>query len=142
MEVDKIFAILCLIAFSYGILYFYFTGRTALKCFPKLDLNKVKFRERNASGYSNKNWQSRIGGASNFLDVIIIESELWVKSPVLFAGIIHDLINRIRINQIQSLEKIGENVRIKFRNEENEMTEIVLTLKNPNKFIQILDQKD
>ncbi len=81
-----------------------------------------------------------MGGARNVLDIVVTDTELWLKSMVLFAGIgqQYDLLHKIPLNKIVKVEKIGRKVQIDFQTKAEEDKQVVLITKKPDALIQNL----
>jgi len=92
--------------------------------FPPLDQERVRYRDRAASGNSRRNLATKLGGASRALEVIVVDDELWIRTPypwrLLFTGAEFDLEHRGRLSEIDRTEEIrrflmGKGVRLTFR---------------------------
>jgi len=84
--------------------YYYSGGKGSEAAFKDLDLSKVKFREKGASGYSRKSIITEFGGASGLLDVIVTDTELYIKGtyPALtHIGTFNDLTRRVNLSDIR-----------------------------------------
>ncbi len=125
------------------IAYFLYSSKKALQIFPQLDLDKITFREKNASGYSTKSMITKMGGSNKMLDVIIVEDELWLTTTRLTAGIAnkYDLLHRIKGNNLGRVQKDGKKVVLRFKNSHQEPSEVILILKNPDTFIKQLKKQ-
>lgn len=142
MDFQHIFFLIWASVLIYIVVTFYVTGKNAMKIFPKLDTNKIIFRERNASGYSTKTKMTQMGGSNGLLDVIIVGEELWLTSFTFLAGIGErfDLLHRIRKKDVSKIKREKKRIKINFVNHENKEKEVVLILKNPDDFIQKLSR--
>ncbi len=109
--------------------------------FIGLSDQKILFRDKRGSGYSTKSNFTKIGGASNSLEVIILETELWLKASLWAMGMDHknknDLIHRIPMKNIKGVELIGKEIKLEFLTENEDPREIRLNLKNREEFIKI-----
>ncbi|MGB3848855.1 MAG: hypothetical protein WA958_02720 [Tunicatimonas sp.] len=133
--------ILIFIVFAIIILVgFYIMGKAALSVFPDIKTVNVKYRDLAASGYSTTSLVTKMGGARNVLDIVVTDTELWLKSMVLFAGIgqQYDLLHKIPLNKIVKVEKIGRKVQIDFQTKAEEDKQVVLITKKPDALIQNL----
>ena len=133
----NIFLVVWLVTMIGLIAYFLYSGKKALKIFPALKKNKISFREKNASGYSTKSLNTKMGGSNKLLDVIIVGDELWLTTFMLTAGIAkrYDLLHRIKKENIGRVQKDGKKVILRFKNSRQEPSEVVLLLKKPDVFI-------
>jgi hypothetical protein len=116
---------------------FYFGGKKAEAIFRDLDLSKVKFREKGASGYSQKSFRTRFGGANKVLDIIVTDTELCIKgiySPFSYLGMMNDLTHRFGLTNIRNIEQSSTEVELSFASGHN----IVLKLKDPQQFINAI----
>lgn len=115
-------------------------GTKALKIYPPIQLVEVIFREKRASGNSKKSFITKLGGAQNILDIIITNDELWIKTHALFASIAqtNDLLHKVKLSNITSIEKGKKTVIVSFYNQENNITTLELLLKNREKFVKII----
>jgi hypothetical protein len=101
------------------------------------------FSESGASGYSEKSFMTRIGGASRCLLVWASRSEFSVQSTFPFSVITYDYNNdlrhRIPVRNISSVERPSDSsVRVVFSDAEGAMHSLVLRLKRPDGLIAAL----
>ncbi|MDH4088933.1 MAG: hypothetical protein OEV74_04605 [Cyclobacteriaceae bacterium] len=117
---------------------FYDRGKKALSIFPHIDSVHVLYRDKTAFGYSTKSWQTKIGGASRSLDIVVTDKELWLKSFLLFAGITqqHDLLHKIPLNRITKVKENGPEITLDFRNEKGQSKQIVINTKDKIEFLK------
>lgn len=125
---------------------FFIRGRKAIEMFSDLDLLKVIYSEKNASGYSTKTFISRSGGASKVLQIIITDKELIVKTFLFLAYVAEkqDLLHRIPFENILKT-KIKKGVLfsklfIEFKDQNGKIKEIVLISRNNIQIKEILDK--
>lgn len=132
MTGGTIFFIIWLILAVFILTRLYVEGKKALSIFPDIGLVKIIFRDRTASGYSSKNWRTKIGGASNTLDVVVTDNELWTRSMILFAGIgqRYDLVHRIPLKKLVNVGDEGRQVRIEFSTDDGELKQIFVSTKD------------
>ena len=119
---------------------FYVGGRKAERMFAGLQLDTAKFREKGASGYSEKSIITKMGGASRVLDIIVTESELCVKgifSAFTYIGTKYDLSHRVPLEKITSASKHDGDVKVSFISREGKHS-IVLRLADPDGFLSAL----
>lgn len=125
---------------------FFIRGRKAIEMFSDLDLLKVIYSEKNASGYSTKTFISRSGGASKVLQIIITDKELIVKTFLFLAYVAEkqDLLHRIPFENILKTEiKKGvlfSKLFIEFKDQNGKIKEIVLISRNNIQIKEILDK--
>lgn len=85
--------------------------------FPDLDSAPVIFRETRATGRSLLNWKTRLGGGRNVLEVVVTETEVWIRAPMPFAIVAqhYDGLHRVPLTDVkmQSVAS-GEFTRKKF----------------------------
>lgn len=114
----------------------------AKKTFDGVDNLPIKYREKGASGYSKKSFITRIGGANKVLDIILTDTELCIKgvnSLFSFIGSFYDLSHRIKRENILNIQKVKNQIEIKFITEAGKQTEVVLMLKNGDQFLSAVN---
>ena len=113
--------------------------------FPRRPIDTV-FSESWASGHSNRNLWTKLGGASRCLRVFVTRDTVFV-SPffpfnLMFLPEVYDLEYCIPIQRIRSAEQnkrwLVKTVRIEFSNVAGELRSVELRLKNPVAFLQAL----
>src|SRR5688500_11969823 len=85
----ELFAGVVAAIFTVNIVTFYVGGRRAEQRFRDQRHQPIRFRERGASGYSNRSLITRLGGARRALDVIVTDTDVWLKGiwpPFSFIG--------------------------------------------------------
>jgi hypothetical protein len=75
----SVFGALFLLVSAYAGINFLIGGKRAESRFPPIDKQRVMFREKWASGRSTASLSTKLGGASRALDVVVTETELWIK---------------------------------------------------------------
>ena len=122
----------------------YKRGKKALEIFPSLQTVNVLFREKSVSGNSRKSLSTKLGGARNALEVIITNDELWVRSPLLFAGFgkTYDLLHKIKLTEILNVELSKKNVVISFKENDKLTTTLDLKMKKNQEFVKIIKNKN
>jgi hypothetical protein len=140
MDGKTIFFIIWFLAAVLILTTFYIKGRKALSIFPDIDQNQLKFRDKRASGYSTKSRKTKLGGARNSLDIVVTNDELWLKSMILFASISkeNDLLHRIPLNKITSVEENGNNITIDFISPARDNNRILICTNRPKELIDAL----
>ena len=136
--------VLMIVAFTVIVAFnFYDRGKKALTIFPDIKTVTVVYRDRTATGYSTRSWQTRIGGASRSLDITVTDTELWIRSFVLLAGIAqqHDLIHRIRLSNITRTKDEGSFVKVEFKNEKGQSKQVVINTRDKTDFISAIRSK-
>lgn len=125
---------------------FYIRGKTAMKMFENLDLSRVVYEEKSASGYSTKSFRTKHGGASKVLHIIITDKELVLKTYLFMAFIAqkHDLLHIIPLTNVidTSLQngRILSKLYVRFRGLNGEEKEVVLLSKRNQEIKIILDK--
>ena len=118
---------------------FYIRGRRVEKLFEDLDLSEVKFREKRASGSSQKSFFTKIGGASGLLDAIVTETELCIKGvcpPISLIASKYDLVRRVRLTDIEQISKEGSRIELSFNDKSHNM---VLRLEEPDDLVKVIN---
>ena len=125
----------------FNVLVFLIGGSIAEKGFPDLNNVNLKFRQKNASGYSTKSVLTKFGGARGVLDVVVTEEFLIIKGMFPFFSFItakYGLLHKVDIANIIDIVKNGKNIEIKFNNGAGTISDVVLILNDPDKFISVL----
>lgn len=135
-----IFLIIWIAVTSWMIYTMYTRGKRAISIFPSLDESKFPFVDKRASGYSNKSFKTKVGGAQNSLHVIVTDSELWLKSTLLLASFskYSDLLHRIPLSKIIDLAEKKNFLDIEFINEKDERKLVSLKTKNNKQLARLL----
>jgi len=114
--------------------------------YPKKPANAVFF-ESGAAGHSQKDFKSRLGGASRCLMVAVTPEELQVVPNfpfnLMFLPEIYDLEHKIRREDVISVTEeksalLGDKATVVFRVPTGEQRTIVLRLKHTADFLQAL----
>lgn len=124
----------------YNLIGIIFGGKKVESIFPDLKSQNIRFREKWASGYSTASLKTKMGGASKVLDVIVTDSELWIKGIIpmfSYIGSKHDLLHKVPLANIQSKSIEGKNTHISFPSESG-TTELILQVKASNQFIEAI----
>lgn len=118
----------------------YKRGKKALAIFPNISSVDVLFREKGVSGNSRKSLKTKLGGASNVLDIIVTENELWIRSPLLIAGFgeTFDLLHKVQLSRISNAESNKKKVVITFNSDGKTETTLDLKIKKAQEFVEII----
>lgn len=103
---------------------------------------EIVYRERFASGWSQRNWLTPFGGARNCLRVIVTSNTvhigLWF--PFSLMGRIWDLEHTIPVRSIVSLERARllwqPYLRLSYRDTLGNLRSFALVLRNENAFLE------
>lgn len=111
--------------------------------FPPLKSVHVRFHEGAASGNSDKNSFSRMGGARRCLRVTVTDDEVWVRPFFPFNLITEsDLEHRIPVSSITFAQladsKLGRRVLLNFRLPDGDSRRLSLDLREPDHFLAAL----
>lgn len=138
MTAPTIFFIVWLLVTVYILRTLYIRGKKALSVFPDINTVKINYRDRAASGYSTKNWTTKIGGARNSLDIVVTDKELWLKSMLLFASIgqRYDLVHRVSLDKVLVKKEEGNQLSLEFTNDKGELKQIIVTTKDKLGFLK------
>ena len=118
----------------------YVRGKKAEEIFNGLDLSKIQFREKGASGFSSRSLATKFGGASRALDIIVTNNELCIKGiypPFTYIGTRVDLTHRIKTRDITEIEEKGPKVELSFSKPDGDH-KVTLHIKEMAKFIQAI----
>lgn len=121
---------------------FLFKGRKSLNQFPKLNTSGFDFSEDMASGYSTQSKKTQMGGAKNVLRIRVTKDELWLTTNIFFAFIAgrFDLLHKIPIQSIISVNPERKNIRIKFKLS-GQIKEVIIISKRQQELIKLLNDK-
>ena len=108
--------------------------------FPDLSGVTVRFRERGASGRSLRDIFTRIGGGSNVMEVVVTESELWIRAPLPFSIVAHgfDGLHRVPLRDVALVKQAKRWVTVEFPRSDGRRIGFELRLRDPSKFAQAL----
>lgn len=142
MEVSEIFLLIGISVSGIMLKTFYDRGKRALSIFPDINSVIVRYRDKTALGYSTKSWQTKIGGASRAIDIVVTDKELWLKSYLLLAGITqqHDLIHKISLSKISRVMEKGREITLDFTNDKGEKKKLVINTRDKVEFLNSLRQ--
>lgn len=130
---------------TFSILVFLFRkGKKALSIFPDIDSTEVIYRDRRASGWSDRTWLTRISGANRVLDVVVTDKELWLKTNVLFAGVgsHSDLIHKLSLSKITGIQQNNKRVQITFKSPIGNRKQFTIITKKPTEFVEAMQRND
>ena len=128
--------------FAFNAVVFYIGGRRAERRFAGKKDQQIRFRERGASGHSNKSIITKFGGASGVLEVVVTDKELWLKGiwPLFsYIGAMCDMTHRVPRSSIKKCMASGDTIELFFTNETGIESHVVLELKDPKAFASALD---
>lgn len=117
----------------------YFKGR---KLIPNLKTGKVLFHVKGASGYSNKSFLTKAGGANGVLRISIIDDHLHFWGSPIFAsfGGLYDLLHAIPIENILEVNHNKKKIYINFLCDKEEKEFVILRMNKQVEFLEILDK--
>jgi len=134
----EVFAGVVALIFVINMVTFYVGGRKAERRFASHGPPQIKFKERGASGYSNKSLITRLGGANGALEVVVTDADVWIKGiwpPFSYIGTKFDLTHRIPRSLVRSVQVRGDTIDLRFTNEAGAESHVVLKLKAPQAFM-------
>ena len=137
----EVFGGVAALIFVFNLVTFYVGGRRAERRFDTHGPLRVLFRERGASGYSNRSLFTKLGGANRVLEVVVTDVDVWIKGiwpPFSYIGTKYDLTHRILRSQIRSVEARAGSVELRFRSETGGESHVVLKLNAPDAFMAAL----
>ena len=111
---------------------------------PHLAKDEIIYQENFASGCSQKNFLTKIGGASNCLRLIVTRDLLWITSwfPFSLLGPIYDLEHVIplrRINSVQPTRVFSVDcLLLSFTDETGVSHSVKISPKNRERFVRAL----
>ncbi|WP_146035296.1 hypothetical protein, partial [Formosa algae] len=143
MEPQHIFLIFWVIMAATMLTVMYKRGKKALDIFPDISSVHILFREKGVSGNSRKSLKTKLGGARNVLEIIVTNDELWIRSPLLFAGFgkTYDLLHKVQLLHISNAELNKKNVVITFNSTQKTETTLDLKMKKAQEFVEIINKK-
>ena len=121
---------------------FYVGGRRAEQRFASQSGQEIRFRERGASGHSDKSMVTKLGGSNGVLEVVVTDRELWIKGiwPLFsYIGAMFDMTHRVPRSSIRKCISVENTIELDFTNETGVESHVVLELKNPIAFISAID---
>ena len=130
------------LALAVNAMVIYIGGRRAELRFAGQNDQQIRFRERGASGHSNKSMVTKFGGANGVLEVVVTDKELWLKGiwPLFsYIGAMFDMTHRIPKSSIHKCITVDDTIELHFTNETGGESHVVLELKNPGAFASAID---
>jgi len=125
---------------------FFIGGKAAVKMFDDVDLTKVIYSEKFASGYSTKSFLTKLGGAQNSLHVIITDQQLILKCNFLLAFVANkfDLLHRIPLKNLVGTElkngAFNSKLQVRFNTSDGQERVVVLMSKRNIEIKEVLDK--
>jgi hypothetical protein len=143
MDGRTIFLLIWFVVAIYILTTLYRKGKKAIQLFPSIKTVKVKYRDKRASGYSMKSWLTKMGGANNALDIIVTDSELWIRSNLIFAYFAqyYDLLHKIPLTDITEINRNRKTITVDFNTSTGEHKQVVLKTKNPTELLHSINLK-
>ena len=129
----------------FGLLAWLFIRARRMK--PRFEKSDVVYQERYASGCSQKNILTKLGGARNCLRLVVTRSFLWVTTWFPFSLItpLYDLEHVIPIDAILSVRRSSDfgmsGILITYRDATGDEHTLKLRPKQPDAFIRSLGVK-
>ncbi|MEO9485247.1 MAG: hypothetical protein ABJG47_17440 [Ekhidna sp.] len=120
--------------------YTYRRGQKALSIFPPIDTVKVLYRDRKASVKSNKSLWTKLGAISNSVDLVVTDTELWVKGNKFIASFMtkYDILHKIPLSKVTSVHRKGDRIKLRFKPENYLEKELVIQTTQTSKFIELV----
>lgn len=143
---DKYFIYIWFVMAVWVVSNFYFRGRAAIRKLGSIETTTIIYSEKSASGYSNKSWKTKHGGASKVLHILITDKELIITTYPFLAYIAkkYDMLHRVPLKNIISVESkegtLFSKLHVSFTSAEGEYKEVILMSKNNNQMKEILDR--
>lgn len=140
MELPPTFTAIWIVLLLSMLAISYRRGKKALSIFPPLQSVQVLFKEKGVSGSSRKSLKTRLGGATKTLEIIITPEELWIRSPLIWAGLGNqsDLTHKVSLNQITAVDYSAKQVVISFTDAKHSITTLDLLIKKAPEFVETL----
>ena len=81
--------------------------------------------------------------AKNILEIIVTNEELWIKSPLIFAGLLDQfgLLYKLNLENVKSVNLENHYLKLIIKPKRGLTKEILLNLRNPEKFIEVINQR-
>jgi hypothetical protein len=140
--------LLCFVWVVVGFGWCYYRHKQSGIIFPDPMSQHVRFHERAASGCSQKNIFTRLGGARNCLRVTVTDTEVWIRPffPVSVLAQYFDLEHRIvrtSITRVQpSQSAFAQSILLDYRDDRGQLHRLSLILHSPNEFRRALDLQE
>lgn len=126
-----------ILIFVYNAIVFAVGGKQVESRFRELEKQSVLFHEAGVSGYSGISLLARLG-VKKALEVVVTEKEVWIKGifPMFsFIAAKYDLLHKIPLSNIKSLEVDGKTINLRFTNETGDTSDIKLIFRQPTGFM-------
>lgn len=109
---------------------------------PDLKNGNVQFHATGASGYSNKSFITKAGGANGVLRISIVDNQLyfWASPVFYFFGKLYDLIQKIPISNITEVTVENRSVSISFDSSHGTKEFVIRRMNKQDEFLEILDK--
>lgn len=122
----------------------FFLRKRALAMFPAIETVKVVYQERWTSGHSRKNWRTRMGGARNSLYIVVTDKEVWIRGMAIFVAFsgFYDLLHKIPIKNITSVEEEGAYLVLSFKTEKGEDRKVAIRSKSPDELKNAINKRE
>jgi hypothetical protein len=138
-----IFSAVWVVAFS---VFFAWRRYASGPTHPPIAESDVQFVERYASGFSHKNYFTRLGGARNALVVKVLKDGVLIEPIAMFKWIMpvgfNDLehfVSKSNITRVETAARFGrDSLRLEFRGKDGAPKALELILRKPQDFMAAL----
>lgn len=140
----KIIILLIYFSFSLVVVYMLFMkGKKALSIFPDISTQNVKFQDITAIGKSTDTTKRKGGHPKSKLELIITDSELWIKSKLSTAFITtnRDAIHKIPLKNIIKISKEDNTILLDFKTTSDVNKQVALDTNNSEEFLNVLKEQ-
>jgi len=141
LQTPGAFAAFSILVLCLNIAVFHFGGRKAEALFRVQPNETVRFRERGASGHSNRSIITKAGGASRVLEVVVTNRELWIKGiwPMFtLIGTKYDLTHKVPLSKVRRTAAKGKIVAVWFADASGRECHVELKLKDTKGFVSAI----
>lgn len=109
---------------------------------PDLENGNVQFHVTGASGYSNKSFITKAGGANGVLRISIVDNQLhfWASPVFYFFGKLYDLIQEIPVANITDVTVEKRRISISFDTPYGTKEFVIRRMNKQVEFLEILDK--
>ncbi len=130
--------IITLLVIAYQVSIFYNFRKQYLTDFPEPDEKDIIFREKKVAGRSKNLLHTLFAGRKTSLDVIVTNSELWIRGKHTFGSFLASkskMLHKIPISSLNWAPGKWNTIELKFTNQAGTQSHIQLGIKQSNAFI-------
>lgn len=133
--------IITLLVIGYQVAIFYNFRKQYLADFPEPDEKDIIFREKKVAGRSKNLLHTLFAGRKTSLDVIVTNSELWIKGKHSFGSFLASkskMLHKVPVSSLSWAPGKWNTIELKFTNQAGTQSHIQLGIKQSNAFIEAI----